>query len=441
MATERTEMDRRLRAQGAVLRAWREALDLSQQRLGRSAGYGSDTSPKSAAVAISRIEAGKTDPHRNLPNILKALGRTPEELEAAINHELHARPKRGPAYRALVGNVAVVNETRRAKITEDSERLDRELAFELQKADWVLRRVETEFVQPFLKTATRIDWQIDRPDALASDPPGQTAAERIRYVRSQTQASVLWEVARSAAGGVAGAGLGAGAATGIFALVSAAATASTGTAIASLSGAAATSATLAWLGGGSLATGGMGVAGGTAVIGGIVALPAVIAMGGVLAWKGRQLRRQAQEDAALIKADEELLERLQSAFPEASARSQAQGDRLERASALGHRLHTRLVEPALAQLGDTDERTPKDDLPAPVSAALDLELKLVSLILDMRALPVWLSFTSIAAPERASDQQDTSTTSLEWIDASLELADQELADHASAVTRLIGPDD
>ena len=56
--------------------------------------------------------------------------------------------------------------------------------------------------------------------------------------------------------------------------------ASTGTAIGTLHGAAATNATLAWLGGGSLATGGFGMAGGMAVLGGIVAGPA-LALGGV----------------------------------------------------------------------------------------------------------------------------------------------------------------
>ena len=48
------------------------------------------------------------------------------------------------------------------------------------------------------------------------------------------------------------------------------ATASTGTAISTLHGAAATNATLAWLGGGSIATGGGGIAAGTAVLNGIV---------------------------------------------------------------------------------------------------------------------------------------------------------------------------
>ncbi|NER35748.1 MAG: hypothetical protein F6J93_17450 [Oscillatoria sp. SIO1A7] len=57
-------------------------------------------------------------------------------------------------------------------------------------------------------------------------------------------------------------------------------TASTGTAIGSLTGAAATNATLAWFGGGSLAAGGLGMAGGMAVLGGIVAGP-VLAVGGI----------------------------------------------------------------------------------------------------------------------------------------------------------------
>ncbi|NMF07953.1 hypothetical protein ACUH7Y_25825 [Clostridium beijerinckii] len=75
--------------------------------------------------------------------------------------------------------------------------------------------------------------------------------------------------------------------------------ASTGTAIASLSGAAATNATLAALGGGSLASGGLGIAGGTAVLGGLVAGP-VLAVGGILlAIKGNS----SMEKALQVKKD------------------------------------------------------------------------------------------------------------------------------------------
>jgi len=65
------------------------------------------------------------------------------------------------------------------------------------------------------------------------------------------------------------------------------------TAISGLSGAAATNATLAWLGGGSLASGGMGMAGGVAVLGGIVAGP-VLAIGGMmLASKAEEAKHDA----------------------------------------------------------------------------------------------------------------------------------------------------
>lgn len=66
-------------------------------------------------------------------------------------------------------------------------------------------------------------------------------------------------------GTLAGAAL-CGVPTTVTTAVGMAATASTGTAISTLSGAAATNATLAWLGGGSLATGGGGMAAGAAVL-------------------------------------------------------------------------------------------------------------------------------------------------------------------------------
>jgi hypothetical protein len=95
------------------------------------------------------------------------------------------------------------------------------------------------------------------------------------------------------AGGTAGAasGMVTMAAVGTFA------TASTGTAIGTLSGAAATNATLAWLGGGSLVAGGGGIAAGTLVLGGLVAAP-VLAVGGlVVHHKGRAALTRAQADA------------------------------------------------------------------------------------------------------------------------------------------------
>ena len=94
-----------------------------------------------------------------------------------------------------------------------------------------------------------------------------------------------------ASGAASGALMGLGA----YGSVGMLASASTGTAIASLSGAAATNATLAWLGGGSLAAGGFGMAGGMVVLGGLVAGPAIAITGFVMASKAEEALTKARD--------------------------------------------------------------------------------------------------------------------------------------------------
>ena len=105
-----------------------------------------------------------------------------------------------------------------------------------------------------------------------------------------------------ATGSIAGgAGVGVLTALGAYGVVGALGTASTGTAIGGLSGAAASSATLAWLGGGALAAGGLGIAGGTAVLGGLVAAPIPIAVGAFTQWKARKVRQEAAKEIQKLK--------------------------------------------------------------------------------------------------------------------------------------------
>ncbi|KXK70710.1 hypothetical protein BC89_12010 [Pseudomonas monteilii] len=109
-----------------------------------------------------------------------------------------------------------------------------------------------------------------------------------------------------------GAGMGGGAALafGAYNGTMLLATASTGTAISSLGGVAATNATLAWLGGGSLAAGGYGMAGGMMVLGGIVAGPALAIFGHVLGNKGEEALNNARsnlEQARTINDQAELM--------------------------------------------------------------------------------------------------------------------------------------
>ncbi|PKE28866.1 hypothetical protein CWS43_18615 [Rahnella sp. AA] len=100
-------------------------------------------------------------------------------------------------------------------------------------------------------------------------------------------------------GGIVGGSM----ALGAWALVSAIGTASTGTAIGTLSGVAASNATLAWFGGGALAAGGAGMSGGMLVLGGIVAAPIIY-----FAAKGAWTKARAfQEQEALVAQEHEKL--------------------------------------------------------------------------------------------------------------------------------------
>ena len=111
-------------------------------------------------------------------------------------------------------------------------------------------------------------------------------------------------------GSVTGVASGAVAAFGAYSAATTLATASTGTAIASLSGAAATNATLAFFGGGSLAAGGLGIAGGTAVLGGLVAGPALMVMGFVT---GAKASKNLEESYANEAKSKQIAEELETA--------------------------------------------------------------------------------------------------------------------------------
>lgn len=120
-------------------------------------------------------------------------------------------------------------------------------------------------------------------------------------------------------GGFKALGSAAAAGQGTIALVGLFGTASTGTAIGGLSGAAAWNATLAWLGGGSLATGGGGMALGSIVLGGIAIAPALMVGGFVLGGQGeksltkaRRYDAEANTEIAKLDVFENLLEQVQT---------------------------------------------------------------------------------------------------------------------------------
>jgi hypothetical protein len=131
---------------------------------------------------------------------------------------------------------------------------------------------------------------LDAPDIAAMELSSYKAADLLKDGVGALSSGVLT-------------GIGAGG------LASSIGVASTGTAIGSLSGAAATNATLAWLGGGSLAAGGMGMAGGMAVLGGAIAGPVIAIMGVSAAKKSEKALTEAFEREAEIR---EAIEQIES---------------------------------------------------------------------------------------------------------------------------------
>lgn len=132
-----------------------------------------------------------------------------------------------------------------------------------------------ENMKEFLDTFTKLK-NVDFRETEALNELSKLHIEEKDFVELKN----LCNFAISLAGGsIAGTAGGALAAFGAYGAAQALACASTGTAIASLSGSAATNATLAFFGGGSLAAGGLGVAGGAMVLGGLVAGPALLVMG------------------------------------------------------------------------------------------------------------------------------------------------------------------
>lgn len=126
-----------------------------------------------------------------------------------------------------------------------------------------------------------------------------------------------------AASAVGGAGAGSALALGSWSIVSLLGTASTGTAISTLSGVAATNATLAWFGGGALAAGGAGMAGGTAVLGGIALVPLI----GFMSWHSRAKAEKVEMETNRLRFQ---LQQLETAIDDHSNRIVAANTALSR---------------------------------------------------------------------------------------------------------------
>ena len=150
----------------------------------------------------------------------------------------------------------------------------------------------------FSNQIKRLVEEIKRYKPASSKLKGfEETIEQLNVPEMEKMVAASLELGSAIAGGAASAAL---AGLGAYGAVGVLASASTGTAIASLSGVAATNATLAWLGGGALSAGGLGIAGGTYVLGGIVAGPALAVAGMWMASEAEEAKTKAYEYASEV---------------------------------------------------------------------------------------------------------------------------------------------
>jgi hypothetical protein len=121
---------------------------------------------------------------------------------------------------------------------------------------------------------------------------------RIEVPSAPTFSAGVEDVTTGISGLIGAVGAGASAQAAALWGVSTFASASTGTAITSLSGAAAQNAALAWFGGGSLAAGGGGVAAGSAVLGAVAVVPGLLIGGLTVGVIGARTRTKLEDFAA-----------------------------------------------------------------------------------------------------------------------------------------------
>lgn len=290
-------------ALGRLIAAAREKAGMTQAELAEHLGY-------TSAVMVSKIEAGTRFPADDkLALLAETLDLDEKVLQAARGH----RTPRARGAQALVAATKLAADNRRKAIA--LRRRAQEAKQRVDQAATDLERLSNDGMANLVERFARLSSRIrDVPDSLLVPPrvdEGSSGAagknrEKLEETQIRTGSYLRDLLFKGAAGSAAGAAAGGAAAIATYSAVASLATASTGTAIATLSGIAAQNATLAWLGGGSIAVGGAGIAGGTAVLTGIVAVPALgLAAIAVLAGGGKILAQQEQVAARIEQAEKD----------------------------------------------------------------------------------------------------------------------------------------
>ncbi|MFE8009110.1 hypothetical protein [Streptomyces sp. NPDC057418] len=299
-------------AMGLVIREHRQAQtpSVTQEELAARADYG-----KGGAVSISRIERGLISPgeHR-LAAIALALQLTPAQLKQEAEDRTRTLTRQRGQRPAKLRDQVAETKRRHAEINEKAAQRSKITQEHGEAFNRVHDVVRDEFFMRFVELAESISGapEPERPSEEESESAGETpTAIRIEAM----SAGIANAIRGAAAGGAAGAAVGGAAAYGAFAAAALFGTASTGAAISTLSGVAATNATLALLGGGTLAAGGAGMAGGILLLTGMVAAPAAaLAAAGFYVLRQRRNKKEEERLRTQVEAAEAALEQSQKGF-------------------------------------------------------------------------------------------------------------------------------
>lgn len=206
------------------------------------------------------------------------------------------------AYGALKGAEGVNNMSEATKIGQNAQKRHGLAVKQLQQNSEATNKLAADYGQLQLDVLART---IGRFVAFIERNGQQASQSTKKYLEGleitgqqiETYKAAALEAQQFFQGGTAAVGAATVGYSGAMGLATSVGVASTGTAIGSLSGAAAWNATLAWLGGGSLAAGGGGMALGSVVLGGITVGPAVLFGGFVLAGEGEKALTKARKYA------------------------------------------------------------------------------------------------------------------------------------------------
>ncbi|WP_455353107.1 helix-turn-helix domain-containing protein [Streptomyces sp. SYSU K217416] len=283
---------------------------MTQEELAARADYG-----KGGAVSISRIERGLISPGEyRLAAIALALQLTPAQLKQEAEDRTRSLARQRGQRPAKLRDQVAETKRRHAEINEKAAQRSKITQEHGEAFNRVHDVVRDEFFMRFVELAESISWapEPERPSEKETESTGETPTA----IRIEAMSAGIANAIRGAAtGGAAGAAVGGAAAFGAFTAAALFGTASTGAAISTLSGVAATNATLALLGGGTLAAGGAGMAGGVLLLTGMVAAPAAaLAAAGFYVLRQRRNKKEEERLRTQVEVAEAALDQSQKGF-------------------------------------------------------------------------------------------------------------------------------